>query len=81
MKLEILTPDKSLFTGEVISVTVPGKKGPFMVLKNHAPIVSTLTKGDILISAQHNKEEKISISGGVVEVKQNNIIVLADVAI
>ena len=50
-----------------------------MVLNNHAPIVSTLSKGDILITTQEYKEEKITISGGVIEVKQNKIIVLADV--
>ena len=81
MKLEILTPDKSLYSGKVRSVTVPGKKGSFMVLNNHAPIISTLTRGDIIISTQDYEEEKISISWGVIEVKQNNIIVLADVDI
>ena len=79
MKLEILTPDKSLFAGKVRSLTVPGKKGSFMVLTNHAPIVSTLSKGDILITTQEYKEEKIPISGGVIEVKHNKIVVLADV--
>jgi F-type H+-transporting ATPase subunit epsilon len=78
VKLEVLTPDKSLFKGTIRSVTVPGKKGAFMVLSNHAPIVSTLTAGDILIMTQDFEEEKISIAGGVVEVKQNNIVVLAD---
>ena len=79
MKLEVLTPEKSLFTGKIRSVTVPGKKGSFMVLNNHAPIVSTLSKGEILITTQEYKEEKITISGGVVEVKRNEIIVLADI--
>lgn len=79
MKLEVLTPEKRLFKGSVKSITVPGKKGSFMVLNNHAPIVSTLSSGDILITTKEFKEEKITISGGVIEVKQNNIIVLADV--
>lgn len=79
MKLEVLTPEKRLFKGSVKSITVPGKKGSFMVLNNHAPIVSTLSSGEIVITTKEFKEEKIPISGGVIEVKQNNIIVLADV--
>ena len=79
MNLEVLTPDKSLFKGEIRSVTVPGKKGSFMVLKNHAPIVSTLAKGDIQITTKDYEEQNISVTGGVIEVKHNNIIVLADV--
>jgi F-type H+-transporting ATPase subunit epsilon len=79
LKLEVLTPDKSLFKGKVRSITVPGKKGSFMVLINHAPIVSTLSRGDILITTHEYKEEKITIRGGVIEVKQNNIVVLADI--
>ncbi|HBH47110.1 MAG TPA: ATP synthase F1 subunit epsilon [Bacteroidales bacterium] len=78
MKLEILTPEKSLFKGMVRSVTVPGKKGAFMVLNNHAPIISTLSRGTILITTQDFVEEEISILGGVVEVKHNTIIVLVD---
>lgn len=79
MELEILTPEKKLFKGEVHSVSLPGKKGTFMVLKNHAPIISTLSKGTIIIETKDYKEEKISVSGGVIEVKNNLIIVLADV--
>ncbi len=79
MNLEILTPEKSLFKGEVNSVSVPGKKGSFMVLKNHAPIISTLSKGAIAILTKDYKEESILITGGVIEVKNNTIIVLADV--
>ncbi len=79
MKLEILTPDKSLFTGKVKSITVPGKKGAFEVLNNHAPIVSTLTKGEIIINTSEFKEEKIAVTGGVIEVKHNEVIVLADI--
>jgi F-type H+-transporting ATPase subunit epsilon len=79
VKLEILTPDKRLYKGRVRSIQVPGKKGSFMVLTNHAPIISTLTKGDILITTNEFKEEKIFISGGVIEVKHNEIVVLADI--
>lgn len=80
MKLEIITPDKNLFKGSVKSISVPGKKGKFMVLNNHAPIVSTLQEGEILITTKDFEEQKIEISGGVIEVKQNKIVVLADVS-
>ena len=79
MELEILTPEKKLFKGEVHSVNLPGMKGTFMVLKNHAPIISTLSKGTIVIETKDYKKETISVSGGVIEVKNNQIIVLADV--
>ena len=79
MKLEILTPDKKLFNGAVKSINLPGKKGQFMVLQNHAPIVSTLSAGDINIVTDDFKEESISVKGGVVEVKLNHVIVLADI--
>ncbi len=79
MKLEILTPEKKLFKGEVRSVSLPGKKGSFMILDNHAPIVSTLAKGTITVLTKDYKEENINVLGGVIEANRNNIIVLADV--
>lgn len=78
MKLEILTPEKKLFKGEVHTITVPGKKGSFTILKNHAPIISTLSKGIIEFTTNEYKEESIPVSGGVIEVKSNEIVVLAE---
>jgi F-type H+-transporting ATPase subunit epsilon len=78
MKIEIITPDKKIFKGEIKSVRVPGKKGSFQVLKDHAPIVSTLEKGLVRIVDQENNEITFEISGGVIEVKANKIILLAD---
>ena len=78
MNLEIITPEKKLFEGKITSITVPGSKGPFMVLLNHAPIISTLDKGQIKILTESNITETIDIEGGVMEVQRNNIIVLAD---
>lgn len=77
MKLEILTPDKKVFEGEVRSVTVPGTMGSFEVLKDHAPIVSTLEDGKVIIRTG-STEETILIKGGVIEVLNNNIMVLAE---
>ena len=78
MKIEIITPDKKVFEGEIKSVRVPGKKGSFQVLKDHAPIISTLDNGPVMIVDEENKEINYEISGGVIEVKANVIILLAD---
>tara|TARA_B100000963_G_scaffold40097_1_gene29804 strand:+ start:7002 stop:7238 length:237 start_codon:yes stop_codon:yes gene_type:complete len=78
MILEIITPEKQLFTGEVNSIKVPGVIGDFEILNNHAPIISSLREGDIRIISIDNKVEKFQINGGVIEMKKNKIIVLAD---
>lgn len=77
MKLTIITPDKPVFDGEITSVTVPGTAGSFEVLENHAPIVSTLDDGKVIIRSGKN-EEIITIIGGVVEVIDNKVTVLAE---
>ncbi|MGB4775012.1 MAG: ATP synthase F1 subunit epsilon [Daejeonella sp.] len=77
MKLEILTPDKTIFEGEVTSVTVPGTMGSFEVLKDHAPIISTLDDGKVIVRSDKS-QETFFIKGGVVEVLENKIIVLAE---
>ena len=78
MILEIITPEKKAFEGEVTSVKFPGTSGGFEILNNHAPIISTLTKGDIRIITIDNKTETLAINGGVIEMQDNKIIVLAD---
>ncbi len=78
MILEIITPEKQLFTGEVNSIKVPGVIGDFEILNNHAPIISSLREGEIRIISIDNKVEKFQINGGVIEMKKNKIIVLAD---
>lgn len=77
MKLLIRTPESNVFSGEVTSVTLPGTVGSFQVLKNHAPLVSSLTKGTILFVVNENVKE-IAIEGGFVEVKDNTISVFTD---
>lgn len=75
MQLEILTPEKKLFEGEVVSVKVPGVSGEFEMLNNHAPIVSALTNG--VISINHNNEiTNISIEDGFIECLQNKVVIL-----
>ncbi|HEY0667810.1 MAG TPA: ATP synthase F1 subunit epsilon [Sphingobacteriaceae bacterium] len=78
MKLEILTPDKTIFDGEVTSVTVPGTAGSFEILKDHAPIISTLEDGKVIVRGGNKSENEFLIKGGVVEVLHNKIMVLAE---
>lgn len=78
MKIEIITPDKKIYQGDIRSIRIPGKKGSFQVLKDHAPIISTLVKGSVIIVDQENKEIRFDIEEGVIEVKQNKIILLAE---
>jgi len=78
MKIEIITPDKKVYEGDIKSVRVPGKKGSFQVLKDHAPIVSTLENGPVIIVDNSEKEIRFEIDGGVIEVKLNRIILLAE---
>jgi F-type H+-transporting ATPase subunit epsilon len=77
MLLEIYTPDQKVFEGQVDSATFPGSKGSFQVLNNHAPLISTLEKGKVVYKSNHSREEVI-ISGGVVEVLNNKVILLAE---
>jgi F-type H+-transporting ATPase subunit epsilon len=80
MYLEIITPDKKVFEGEVSLIQLPGSKGAFEILKNHAPIISTLDKGVIKIQDENGSEKLFEIDGGVVENKANKIIVLVESA-
>lgn len=77
MNLEILTPDKKIFAGEVISVTVPGAQGSFEILNHHAPIISILETGKVILRTKESTQN-FYIKGGVVEVIHNKVIVLAE---
>lgn len=77
MYLEIITPDKKVFSGKISSVQVPGSKGSFAILEYHAPIISTLEKGNVKI-VEGGHESFFEISGGMIEVKDNNVIILAE---
>ena len=76
MQLEIITPDKVLYSGEVTGVKVPGAKGSFEVLNNHAPIISSLDKGQVRVK-DANGTQNFDIEGGMIEVFDNKVIVLA----
>ena len=78
IELEIISPDKRLFTGMVEWVMLPGAKAPFTVLYNHAPLVSTLCAGDIKWKIGKEKQ-KMTVKSGFVEVKENKVTALIEV--
>lgn len=80
MKIEIITPERTVYEGDIRSLKVPGKKGAFQVLKDHAAIVSTLIEGKITVTDMNDRDSEFDIKGGVVEVRQNTIILLAESA-
>ena len=71
--LEILSPEKTLFKGEVTSVRLPGGKAPFVVLHNHAPIITTLVAGAITWESEAGGGS-VAVSGGFAEVKENHVV-------
>jgi F-type H+-transporting ATPase subunit epsilon len=77
MKLEIITPDKKLYEGEVKSATFPGSEGSFGVLDNHAPMIATLKAGRVELTESNNNKIEFPVKGGVVEVLRNKVVVLA----
>lgn len=77
-KLEILTPQKNVFSGEVESFTAPGESGSFQVLRNHAPLLSSIVVGEVRLVDQSGNEFVYSTSGGFVEVNHNKASFLAD---
>ncbi len=77
MHLEIITPDKKVFSGEVTSVSVPGMSGRFEMLNNHAPIISTLLNGKVKVKDKEGVKT-FDVKGGVVEMLNNKVIILAE---
>ncbi|MDE7402227.1 MAG: F0F1 ATP synthase subunit epsilon [Muribaculaceae bacterium] len=75
MKLEIISAHEISFTGDVTSVTLPGKLGSFTVLKDHAPIISVLVKGLVKYTAVDGSQHELEIGGGLADVNSNVISV------
>jgi F-type H+-transporting ATPase subunit epsilon len=80
MLLEIITPDLKVFEGEAVSVQLPGSDGLFEILNNHAPMIAALGKGKMAIRTG-KEEKKVFVEGGVVEVLNNKVTVLAQKAV
>jgi F-type H+-transporting ATPase subunit epsilon len=83
MNLEILTPERKLYNGEVYGVQMPGVDGLFEVLEKHAPMVSALKAGKLKVLKDKNQAETATylIQGGFVEVFHNKVTVLVEGAV
>jgi len=77
MHVEIITPDVEIFKGEAELVQLPGIDGSFELLNNHAPLISALAKGKIKVKIS-GKEQFFDIAGGVIEVHDNKVLILAE---
>ena len=78
MHLEIMTPEKKVFEGNVSIATFPGSDGSFQVMDNHAPLISLLKEGPVEYKSKDAGNQTLMITGGVVEVLKNKVILLAD---
>jgi F-type H+-transporting ATPase subunit epsilon len=80
MLVDIITPDRKVFSGEASAVTFPGSEGQFQVLNDHAPLVSTLARGPVVVQTTSG-QQSFTVDGGVVEVLQNKVLVLAEAVV
>lgn len=78
MKVEIITPDANVFAGEATALQVPGTDGLLGILSGHAPLVSTLKAGKVKVTVEKGEEKFFDINGGVVEVLNNTVMILAE---
>lgn len=78
MNVVVLTPDKEVFNGSIKSIKVPGIDGEFEILKNHAPIVSSLSTGKVRIIDEANGTKEFKITKGFIEVLNNEVSVLVE---
>lgn len=77
MKLSIVSPEETLYEGEVKSVKMQGIDGKFQVLNDHAPLISALSKGDVVIEEISGEKKSFAINSGLVELAKNEIHILA----
>jgi F-type H+-transporting ATPase subunit epsilon len=78
LQIEIVTPQKLYFSGEVLSVTAPGDGGQFQVMKNHAPLLSSLIAGKVKLALADRTVQTFSITDGFLEVSSNKAILLTE---
>ena len=78
MQLEIISPDKNIFSGHTTSIVVPAVDGLLGILENHAALISTLKEGKVEIKDEKGATKAFEIRGGVVEVLNNKVVILAD---
>ena len=79
LQLKIISPEKTVFNGEVESVLVPGTLGSFEILTDHAPIISSLENGIVEFTTKEGKKQ-LEVNGGFVEVKKNEVSLCVELA-
>lgn len=79
IKFKIVTPERTVFEEQVDQVTLPTQEGEITVLPNHIPLISVLVPGE-LVAKKEGKEVAMAVSGGMIEVRKNEITILADTA-
>jgi F-type H+-transporting ATPase subunit epsilon len=80
LRLKIVSPERVEFNGEILSIIVPGTKGRFEVLENHAPIISSLEKGIVEYTTSGNEKNTLVILGGFVEVQKNEVSLCVEIS-
>lgn len=81
LSVEIITPQKKIYSGKAVSVSVPGSQSPFQILYNHAPIVSSLDPGVITINDEKDNYHYFAVSGGFLELSKNTLSVLVEIGL
>jgi F-type H+-transporting ATPase subunit epsilon len=81
LHFELVSPARLLFSGDVLSVQIPGGEGDMTILPSHAPVLSTLKPGVVVVMREGQKDEKIFVRGGFVEVNAQGLTLLAETAI
>ena len=79
-QLDLVTPRRVLFSGQVVSFSAPGAAGGFQVLHNHAPLLALMTVGEMKLQSVAGEEESYATSGGIVDVRDNKAVILAEAA-
>ena len=78
MTVDIISPDSVIYSGEATLVSLPGSKGAFEILQNHAAIISTLEKGRIKVTSSNDGDKFFDVNGGLVEFSDNKLNVLVN---
>lgn len=76
MKIEIISPEEIIYTGDVKLVSLPGAKGAFEILNNHAPIISSLVKGTIRVVEKDDSQKTFEINSGMIQTNKNVVNIL-----
>ena len=80
IKVEIVTPERLLMSRDADMVTLPGESGQMGVMGGHAPLMTTLVTGEIILHANDDEQDALFVNGGIAEVRPDVVTILADVA-